>query len=275
MGNSVIWVLGSLVLYAISLWAELGLIGWFLMTSLVDFFWRYKLDGSITLTELKQRYGQKRVAIADVTRIAGRCWRNALIPRDVILDIYTANSCLVISVDEREVLRLIKAGFGNWTIGTAFLSNKNRFVIKPSSSDVTKHIEYDTVGRYAFSPDTILFLILFFVLGSSVVYSFRLINVWLLTGLLFTPYLFFIPSYIAKIQVTIDGKGIIVKDTDGMRVLPFADIKLVEKGFYRVKITTKSGELIYFPRACYMLAELIKEFSKEEQQLAIDTQDAD
>jgi len=135
MGDSVIWMLGSLVLYAISLWAEIGLLGWFLMISLTDLLWRYKLEGSITLTELKQLHGRKRVAIADVTRITGRCWRNALIPDNVILDVYTANGYLVIAVDECEVLNLIRVGFGNWVIGTRFLSNKNRFVIRTCDPD--------------------------------------------------------------------------------------------------------------------------------------------
>lgn len=266
MGDSVIWVLGSFVLYAVSLWSEMGLVGWFLMISLMDLLWRYKLEGSFTLTELKQLHGQKKVPITDVIRITGRCWRNAFIPDNVILDVYTSVGCLIIAVDECEVVKLIRVGLGNWAIRTRFLSNKNRFVISRCAPDMPKHIEYDAVGRYAFSPDAVLFLILFFVLGSSVAYSFGLISVWFLLGLLFTPYLFLLPTFFAKVKVVLNENGIMMKDADGMQFLPFEEIASVEKGLHRIRITTKSGELLYFPRACYMLAELIKEFSKEEQQ---------
>ncbi|SCM83184.1 membrane hypothetical protein [uncultured Sporomusa sp.] len=276
MGDRITWVLGSLVLYAISLWAKIGLLGWFIMISLADFFWRYKLDGSITPTELKQLHGRKRVTLTDITRITGRCWRNVVLPDNVILDVYTEKSCLVLAVDECEVLNLIRTGFGNWAIRTQFLSNKNRFVIRPCAPDIPKRIEYDAVGRYAFSPDAILFSILFFVLGSSIVYSFGLINVWVLLYLLFTPYLLLLPTFFAKVKVSLDEKGIMIKDADGIRFLPFDEITSVEKGLHRINITTKSGEKLYFPRACYMLAELIKEFIKEEQQpLTIHTPDAE
>jgi hypothetical protein len=239
----------------------------------MDFLWRYKLTGSITLTELKNR--RKSVAITDVTKIQGRFWRNPFIPDNLALEVYTANHCMVITVNEREVFKLIRTRFCNWTIGTAIRDNKYLLAIRPCNPRIPKLITYDAVGRYAFSLDVLINLLLFFVLGASVVYSFGLINVWLLTGLLFTPYLFFIPSYIAKIQVTLDENGIMMKDAEETRFLPFNEIALVEKRLHHIRVTTKSGELVYFPRACYMLAELIKEFSKEEQQRAIDTQQLD
>lgn len=48
-----------------------------------------------------------------------------------------------------------------------------------------------------------------------------------------------------------------------MRFLSFDEITLVDKGLYRIKITTKSGEVLYFPKACYMLVELINELGKK------------
>ena len=272
MGNNGVRLAG-VAIFVISVWLlQIGLLGAFLIGLLMDLLWRYKLTGSITLTELKNR--RESVAITDVTKIQGRFWRNPFIPDNLALEVHTANHCMVITVNEREAFKLIRTKFCNWVIGTAVRDNKYLLAIRPCNPGIPKLITYDAVGRYAFSLDVLIKLLLFFVLGASVVYSFGLINVWLLTGLLFTPYLFFIPSYIAKIQVTIDEKGIVIKDADNMRFLPFAEIKLVEKGFYRIKITTKSGEHLYLPRACYMLGELIEEFSKEEQQRTIDIQDA-
>lgn len=270
MGNNGVWAAG-VIIFVISVWVlQIGLLGTFLIGLVMDLLWRYKLTGNITLTELKNR--RKSVAITDVTKIQGRFWRNPFISDNLALEVHTVDHCMVITVSERDVFQLIRTNLCNWVIGTAVRDNKYLLTIRPCNPGIPKLITYDAVGRYAFSLDVLINLLLFFVLGASMVYSFGLINVWLLTGLLFTPYLFLIPSYIAKIQVTIDEKGIIIKDTDDMRFLPFAEIKLVEKGFYRIKITTKSGELIYFPRACYMLAEFIKEFSKEEQQQTIDLQ---
>ena len=179
MGNKLVWVLGGLVLFAFSLWVlQIGLLGYFVLITLIDFLWRYKIAGSITLTELKQLHGQKRVAIADVKEVTGRFWRNALTPNNVILDVITADKRMVITVHERGILSLFRAGLGTWVIGTAaFFRSKNLFSIKPCEPGISKRIEYDTVGRYAFSPDTILFSILFIVLGSNVVYSVGLINV--------------------------------------------------------------------------------------------------
>jgi len=41
----------------------------------------------------------------------------------------------------------------------------------------------------------------------------------------------------------------------------YSDIANVEKGIFRTKVTIKNGEIIYFPQACFLLPELITEFS--------------
>jgi len=41
----------------------------------------------------------------------------------------------------------------------------------------------------------------------------------------------------------------------------YSDIAKVEKGMFRTKLTTKSGEILYFPQACFLLPELITELS--------------
>lgn len=41
----------------------------------------------------------------------------------------------------------------------------------------------------------------------------------------------------------------------------FSDISMVEKGIFRTKVTTKNGVTLYFPQACFLLPELIMEFS--------------
>ncbi len=254
-----------IILLIVSLWIlEIGLLGFFVLASIIDFIWRYKIAGNITMTELQQIHGRERVALTDVTGIAGRFWRNAFIPNDVILDIYTSNHCISIAVNEREVLKLFRMGFSNWIIGTAlfFRSNTNLFITRPNSPDTPKRIIYEEIGKYAISPDAILFMIIFIVLGSSVVYSFGLINVWFLLGLLLSSYLFLVPSYIAPIEVTLDERGITIKNEDGTKFLPFDEITIVKKGFYRIIVTTRSGERFYFPKACYMLAEFITEFRK-------------
>ena len=43
--------------------------------------------------------------------------------------------------------------------------------------------------------------------------------------------------------------------------IKYGEIAKVEKGIFRTKVTTKQGEIIYFPQACFLLPELITALS--------------
>lgn len=65
-----------------------------------------------------------------------------------------------------------------------------------------------------------------------------------------------------KMSVTLTENDITVNDEHSAeRILPLADVAKVERGFFRTRVTAKNGVVLHFPRACYLLPEMIEEFA--------------
>jgi hypothetical protein len=132
------------------------------------------------------------------------------------------------------------------------------------------NISYMPMGKYAWS-ETIFYQFCFFLFLELLALGF-----WkLLLGVIGLVALLVVVLHIyEQVKVTLTNEGIILvekanpvwlclwsKMDPKERFLQYNDIVKVEKGRFRTNVTTKSGEIIYFPQACFLLPELITELS--------------
>jgi hypothetical protein len=132
------------------------------------------------------------------------------------------------------------------------------------------NISYSPLGKYAWS-ETIFpgFCIFFF--GELLI-----IGLWqLLLGLIGLVALLIVVLHLyEQVKVTLTNESItLVEKANPVWLclwsemdpkehsVKYSDIDKVDKGIFRTKVTTKDGETLLFPQACFLLPELIMELS--------------
>jgi hypothetical protein len=181
-----------------------------------------------------------------------------------MVEVSSPAGLIEICLTDEELSKLAKTRLNDWSISTMWDMDTKLVMVTPGLPGKGISIFYKEVGRYAPSPYLIsrlgvpifgitilgLFLNLFDAIGFMVIMAVFAV-------------MCFGPVFYQRVLVTLDDRGILLRGGDSERFLPFTEVVKVDKGLFRVKVTAKSGEIFYFPKACYLLADFIKTFTKK------------
>lgn len=216
-----------------------------------------KIKGEITSTQIQRADGSQRISLDSITSAKGK-----FILGNLNLDVKLTVSGLGIigeyCICGNKLIPLINTKLNNWLIGRA------DFTIQPSTANEQVLVQYVPIGRYALGR------------RSEDILCYYLFMVSILTTGLFYPVLFgpvfglcificlavnFLHHY-SKVRVGIKAKEISVSDDNGYAVsMVLSDVIKGEKGLFQYKIIGGNDQVIYAPRACYLLPELIEELA--------------
>ncbi|WP_371363627.1 hypothetical protein SRRS_45070 [Sporomusa rhizae] len=162
------------------------------------------------------------------------------------------------------VRRLTRSPLNQWCI------SRLNVTMSQGMSGKGLNISYRPLGKYSWWENTFFRFCLFFFL------ELLIMGFWKpLLGLIGLVALLIIVLHIyEQVKVTLTNEGVTLvervnpiwlclwsKMDPKEHFVKYSDIAKVEKGIFRTKLTTKNGEIIYFPQACFLLPELITEFS--------------
>lgn len=239
-----------------------GLLGYLLVRELLDVFMRYWRQGVITLVGLKYTSGDNEISFNDINNIVGGYDRSILLSNTVVVKIETSNSIEEICIYDKEIAKLAKTHLNQFNISTKWDFDKNLISITPGKFD-EYHVSYDAVGKYSLPPymPNLLGFILFAVAIGGLFLNLFNISAFFTIFAIFTV-VCFIPPYYKQVLVQLNNKGILFKNEGIESFLAFREIAKIEKKIFQTKITMKNRNVIYFPKACYLLPEFIMEMTK-------------
>ncbi|MDR3563362.1 MAG: hypothetical protein P4N59_18275 [Negativicutes bacterium] len=103
-------------------------------------------------------------------------------------------------------------------------------------------------------------LLLMLLAALTLVMQYSFLKVMLFLVVVFVAW-FGVPG-IWQVEVSVTADGVTLQNKKGREhFLAFADIAKIERGFFRTKVTAKDGAVLHFPRACYLLPDLIEELA--------------
>ncbi|MDR3564428.1 MAG: hypothetical protein P4N41_25735 [Negativicutes bacterium] len=243
---------------------QIGFLGYLFFCEIFDAVMRYRCAGEITPQGVKRKASSSGILFKEITEIKGGYERSLFLSDTIIVDVSSPEYLIEICFDDKDITKLAKTGLNNWSVSTMWDMDTPLLTITQGSSSETISISYNEIGRYALSP-YLLSLLGFPVFALAIFGLFLgLYGALVFLGMiaLFAA-VCFVPAFYHKVLVRLDGKGVLIKDDISERFLPFSEVATVDKGFFRIRVTTKNGEVFCFPKACYLLAELIKEFTKD------------
>ncbi len=167
-------------------------------------------------------------------------------------------------IEGKDYVKLARTSLNRWDI------KGEKVTLTPGDAGQYPVIEYSRLGKYATyrldMPKMWLFYLalFFFVIGFAAPDGDEFVLAGDLgagVAVLIIVLELTIPIF-KKVQLSVVGDRIILTD-ENLRehVLRFADIIAVEKGLFRIKVTAKNGEILYFPRGFVLLPELIEELA--------------
>ncbi|GMA99467.1 hypothetical protein [Pelosinus sp. IPA-1] len=240
-----------------------GFFVYLLLRELRDMFARYRKEGVIKQNKLKYTIEENQeISLNHIELIEGGYDRSLVFPSTVFVDVNTSDCVRKICLDDDEIVKLAKTHLNQINISTKWDFDKKLISITPQINDEMMCITYDPVGKYALTPylPNVLGFITFAVFGVGL--YFHIVASYALFAIL--AIICFIPPFYKQVSVMINSEGIQIKDENGERFIGFKEIYKVEKSIFRMKIITKNSEVVYFPKACYLLPEFIAEMTKCE-----------
>lgn len=224
-----------------------------------------RIKGMVTATEIKRTGESLGISFEEVISIRGEILVANLFYPDVKLTAADAEKEAEFCVTGKSLIPLIRTRLNQWSI------NKDSFSIKPAKAMESMIIEYAPIGRYAWPLSYLTvdwFIVLMTIVGTS--YGLRgfyrplliPLGVLLVIKLLFGKGL----ELYRKIRIRLTPNEIMMINAQGIEYsMAFSEVTRVEKGFFQVKLTGKSGQVIFLPRGCYLLPELIEELAGIEK----------
>lgn len=225
---------------------------------------------AITVTNNGLVQGDSDVDFADISKITlaldysykcSRLWGYVCHPNDEFEDERDG-----VYIDAADVVkRLTRSPLNQWCI--------TRFNLTMSQGMIGEglKISYERLGKYAWSEKffyRVCFLLFLELLATGFYWKYVLGLIALVALLIAVLHIY------EQVKVTLTNEGITLvervnpawlclwsKMDPKEHFVKYSDIVKVEKGIFRTKVTTKNGEIISFPQACFLLPELIAEFS--------------
>lgn len=170
--------------------------------------------------------------------------------------VQTAENEVEVAMDEREIVKLPRAGFTQWSI------DKESADIARGPAGAALFAAYPPTGKYA--GGSVAVIALAFAAGVVLLLYFDIVGLWFaLIGLLLSFLLAIIYNTYKEVAVTIEQDGIKLKDENlAEHFMAFAEIAKVEKNRVRTRLTAKDGRVLRLPRALYLMPEFIAEYAK-------------
>ena len=168
--------------------------------------------------------------------------------------IFAAGGRKRIRFSKAQYAKLAKTRLNQWVIDC----DKVEVTAGEQGQELT--VKYSRQGKYnTLRLETVNSLVL---IAAVILYLVSHENGYIsLSLLLITGFIHSVIDMYKRVQVEIEGDKIrIIDGNKTERSFRFSAVDKVEKGIFQTKITTKSGEVFYFPQACLMLPELIEEF---------------
>lgn len=200
------------------------------------------------------------IATGEIEKITGRFWSQGRMfaPALFKLNIITNGMKEEMSLNRRELIKLLDTRLNKWFI------DYDTYSIEPGNGGM--HIKYAPVGKYAFGSSSVLVLK---ILSYMVLPVFWLLSeyTWISFSQLLMPAISVLLVLVLwrkykMVAVELDDQGITLEEQGGKKqFLHFADVLSVEKGLFRILVTTKAGQSLYFPAALQLLPELIEELA--------------
>ncbi|MDR3563375.1 MAG: hypothetical protein P4N59_18340 [Negativicutes bacterium] len=214
---------------------------------IVIIIWSKKPRGKVTPWGIRIVGRTGEIPIAEIKKIYHKDWQTV---------IETADGEAKTRLPVSELVTLSNGRLNEWRI------TENSLVIVPEASEKPFRSVYAPIGKYAVNPSVMSWL---FALG-YLLFIFRDV---ILQGIEYS-IAYFILLLVAQFffrrykpfTVTLDDTGLTLQDEKGrQQSLAFAEVAQVEKGIFRTTVTAKDGEVLHFPRGCYLLPELIEELA--------------
>ncbi len=162
-----------------------------------------------------------------------------------------------LSLADKDLVKLSRTSLNRWMI------EDQKITVTAGEVGQELQITYEPQGKFSINCTELedyfyWFLFAGLILGYLYGWGFKAMLSALVAYLLF----FRLPLVFHEVQLSVVGDRIILRD-EHLReyILRFADIAAVEKGLFRVKVTAKSGEVLYFPQGFVLLPELIEELA--------------
>lgn len=177
---------------------------------------------------------------------------------------------VVFSADIREKVRITGKDFISlaFTRLNQWVVEKEELTVTPGEPGQEFSVKYSRRGKYGTTrldryinwvTLAVLFLTLVGPDATGLEELKQAVFILLVLVLLILAFKPVIPLY-KKIRVSVTSDGIVLVDENKVeRTLKFRDITAVAEGFFQIKVTTKTGDVYYFPQGCVLLSELIKD----------------
>lgn len=246
--------------------SNFGFIGYLCMRELLGAFNRYRKEGIVTSLGFEYVNENKEILYKDIHNIIGGYERSPIFPNTIVIDVDTGDKVQSLCLDDAQIAKLVGTQLNDITISTIWDIDKNLISILPSLSNEL-HVLYDPVGKYALAPympnlgGFIVFALSVGILAIPSNGNYSSVLGFILPLAIFAAACF-IPPFYKQISVIIDSRGILLKDKNEEHFLLYEKIDKVENQLFRNKIVIKD-KIYYFPKACYLLPELVVELKKQ------------
>ncbi|WP_371363485.1 hypothetical protein SRRS_43770 [Sporomusa rhizae] len=240
-----------------------GFFAYLLLREIGDAFCRYRKDGVISSGTIKFKKGSQEIALGDVNNIEGGYERSFILPFTVFIDVDTKNGLQNICLDDEEIVKFVKTDLNQITISTKWDIDKKLISITPAVNGEEPCILYNPVGKYAlepYMPNLLGFLVFTVAVGGL---YFKLFGIGIFCTLFaILALICFMPIFYKQVSVMINSRGVVLKNKNGEHFIAFNEISKAEKKIFQNRVITKNGDIVYFPKACYLLPEFVVEMTK-------------
>lgn len=240
-----------------------GFFAYLLLREIGDAIRRYQKDGVISANIIKFKKENQEIALSDVNNIEGGYERSFILPFTVFVAVDAINGFKKICLDDDEIAKFVKTNLNQIRISTKWDIDKRLISIMPAVNGEEACVLYDPVGKYAlepYMPNLLGFLMFTIAVGGL---YFKLFGISIFCALFaMLAIICFVPVFYKQVSVMINNTGVVLKDKKEEHFIAFNEILKVEKNIFQNKVITKSGNIVYFPKACYLLPEFIVEMTK-------------
>ncbi|MDT8900843.1 hypothetical protein [Anaeroselena agilis] len=223
-----------------------------------------RIKGTVTDREIKKVYENQGVPLEAITSINGKILYANLFYPDTKVAVSDGSDEIELCIHGKSLVPLVKTRLNQWSI------TEGSFLIIPSVAD-NAFIEYPLIGRYfwplgyksidwyivsiALVAETAVFEDMYHLLLIPLLVLFAVKSL-ICTGL----------RHFRKVKILLTENKIKIFNSQGLEnSLELSDVTKIEKGIFRVKVIGRNGQVIYLPRGCYLLPELIMELSGSEK----------
>lgn len=241
-------------------WYAAVLLGVLALVFITDAFLRRYSRGRVTTDGFVWDVNNCTVSHDDVRIIQMQTGtQSPLAPGTFWVTLLTSRGKQDICLSHREVVALSWTRWTKWTLEGGYEGVSSELTISAGESGNPVEVPYPSMGKYEqATPYGGLFLVCMFS-GSSFFQLFHLpFN--LLYLFIFGVIFLWVTTEYRKMEVAVREGGVLLRQANSEeKFFSFTDVLKVEKGLFRVKVTTISGEVHYFPKACVFLDEIIQE----------------